>query len=58
MSSLGYRGLSVDQLVSMRIHGVTPDYVRAFKARGYTPPDADQLVRMRISGFDPGMRGN
>ena len=28
MNSLGYTGIPVEQLVTLRIHGVGPDYVR------------------------------
>jgi hypothetical protein len=43
--------VSVDELVSMRIHGVTADLARRVKARdpGIT---IDELVSMRIHGRD------
>ena len=46
---LGFRDVSVDDLVSMRIHGVTPEFARRVKARepGVT---VDDLVGMRIHG--------
>jgi hypothetical protein len=48
---LGFRDVSVDDLVSMRIHGVNADFARRAKARdpGVT---VDELVSMRIHGRD------
>jgi hypothetical protein len=40
----------------MRIHGVTPDYVRSLQESGISLPSAEQLVRLRISGFRPQRR--
>jgi hypothetical protein len=39
--------------VSFRIHGVSAEYVRAFKQLGYESLTADQLVSMRIHGVTP-----
>jgi hypothetical protein len=51
MAALGYRSLTADQLVQMRIHGVTPEFVRTLQQQGIRTRSADQLVRLRISGF-------
>jgi hypothetical protein len=32
MAELGYKNLSIDQLVQLRIHGVDADYVRKMNA--------------------------
>jgi hypothetical protein len=47
----GFRDVSVDDLVSMRIHGVTTEFARRVKQRepGVT---VDELVSMRIHGRD------
>jgi hypothetical protein len=37
----------------MRIHGVTPEFVRELKELGYGGLERRQLVRMRIHGVDP-----
>ena len=37
----------------MRIHGVSPDYVRDLKALGYDHVPIDKLVEMRIHGVTP-----
>jgi beta-lactamase regulating signal transducer with metallopeptidase domain len=45
----GYRDLSVDQLIALKIHGVTGEYIRQMRAAGYqlTP---DELLAFRIHG--------
>ena len=43
MKAAGYDDLDVDNLVAMRVHGVTPEFVRDMRNAGYEP-DADELV--------------
>jgi hypothetical protein len=40
----------------MRIHGVSPAFVRSLQVHGMKDLSADQLVRLRISGFEPKAR--
>lgn len=49
IQSEGYRNLSVDQLIALKIHGVDGEYIRQLRAAGQqlTP---DQLVAFRIHG--------
>jgi hypothetical protein len=47
----GYRDLSVDQMISMKIHGVTPEYINEVKSLGWTVTP-DQLVSFRIHGVN------
>ena len=37
----------------MRIHGVTPEFVKELRALGYNELDVDDLVKMRIHGVTP-----
>lgn len=39
-----------DDRESFRIHGVTPEFIRAVRALGYENADADDLVALRIHG--------
>ncbi len=48
LRQLGYSGLSAEEIVRLRIHGVTPDFIRRTNAGGQR--SVDELVRMRISG--------
>jgi beta-lactamase regulating signal transducer with metallopeptidase domain/predicted flap endonuclease-1-like 5' DNA nuclease len=52
MKAAGLDNLTVDQLVAMKIQGVTPEYVRGLHEQGLHP-DADELVSMRIQGVSP-----
>jgi sporulation protein YlmC with PRC-barrel domain len=52
MKSVGLGNLDVDQLVSLKIQGVTADYVREIRASGFNP-DVDELISMKIQGVTP-----
>jgi hypothetical protein len=49
LQALGYNRVPVEELVSMRIHGVTIDYAKKMKA-GYGGVTVDELVNMKIHG--------
>jgi beta-lactamase regulating signal transducer with metallopeptidase domain len=49
IQSEGYRNLNVDQLIALKIHGVTGEYIRQIRAAGLQLT-ADQLVAFRIHG--------
>jgi beta-lactamase regulating signal transducer with metallopeptidase domain len=52
MKAAGLGDLTVDQLIAMKIQGVTPEYVRGLHEQGIHP-DADELVAMRIHRVTP-----
>jgi beta-lactamase regulating signal transducer with metallopeptidase domain len=52
MKAAGLGDLSVDQLIAMKIHDITPEYVRGLHDQGLHP-HADDLVAMRIHGVTP-----
>jgi beta-lactamase regulating signal transducer with metallopeptidase domain len=52
MKAAGLGDLTVDQLIAMKIQGVTPEYVRGLHEQGLHP-DADGLLSMRIQGVTP-----
>jgi beta-lactamase regulating signal transducer with metallopeptidase domain len=52
MSSAGLRDLTVDQLISLKIQGVTPEYVKQMHDIGLHP-DADELIGMKVQGISP-----
>lgn len=52
MKTAGLGDLTVDQLIAMKIQGVTPEYVRDLHEQGLHP-DPDNLVSMRIQGVTP-----
>lgn len=52
MKSAGLGDLSVDQLISLKIQGVTPEYVKQMHDIGLHP-DADELIGMKVQGITP-----
>jgi beta-lactamase regulating signal transducer with metallopeptidase domain len=52
MKAAGLDNLSVDDLVGLKIQGVTPEYVRAMKELGLHA-DADELIGMKVQGITP-----
>ena len=53
LAAAGYKGLSVDDLIQFKIHGVTPEFIRQMQAAGLSHPDPDDLVSMRIHDVTP-----
>jgi bla regulator protein blaR1 len=52
IAALGYKDLSVDQLISLKIHGVTTEYVRDLLAAGLKLK-IDDVVNFAIHGAQP-----
>jgi bla regulator protein blaR1 len=52
MKSAGLNDLTADDLIALKIQGVTPEYVRAMHDLGLHP-DADGLVGMKVQGVTP-----
>jgi beta-lactamase regulating signal transducer with metallopeptidase domain len=52
MKAAGLDGLTVDQLIALKIQNITPEYVRGIHEQGLHP-DAESLIAMRIQGVMP-----
>jgi beta-lactamase regulating signal transducer with metallopeptidase domain len=52
LKSAGLGDLSVDQLIALKVQGVTPDYVKQMHDIGLHP-DADELIGMKVQGISP-----
>ena len=52
MEAVGLKNLSADELIEMKIQGVTPAYVKEIHDLGLKPT-ADELVGMRVQGITP-----
>jgi Zn-dependent protease with chaperone function len=52
LAAAGYRDLSADDLIRLKIHGVTPEFARQIQAAGFQPT-AEDLVKLRIHGVTP-----
>jgi beta-lactamase regulating signal transducer with metallopeptidase domain/predicted HAD superfamily phosphohydrolase YqeG len=48
----GITDISIDQLIALKIQGVTAEYVRQIHAAGLKP-DVDALIAMRVQGVTP-----
>jgi beta-lactamase regulating signal transducer with metallopeptidase domain len=52
LKAAGLVNLTVDQLIALKIQGVTPDYVKTIRDLGLQV-DADNLISMKIQGVSP-----
>jgi beta-lactamase regulating signal transducer with metallopeptidase domain len=52
MEAAGFKNLSADELIGMKIQGVTPAYVQEIHELGLRP-SADEFVGMRVQGITP-----
>jgi beta-lactamase regulating signal transducer with metallopeptidase domain/uncharacterized protein YnzC (UPF0291/DUF896 family) len=52
LKSAGLADLSADQLIALKVQGVTPEYVKQIHDIGLHP-DADELVGMKVQGITP-----
>jgi beta-lactamase regulating signal transducer with metallopeptidase domain len=52
MEAAGFKNLDVDELIAMKIQGVTPEYIKEIHALGLQPTP-DELVGMRVQGITP-----
>lgn len=52
MAAAGFRSLSVDQLIDLRKHDVTPEFAREMKAAGFANIKPEQLIELRNHGVD------
>src|SRR5258708_6987846 len=52
MEAAGFKNLTVDELISMKIQGITPAYVKEMRELGLQPTP-DELIGMRVQGITP-----
>ncbi len=52
MKSAGMGDLTADQLIELKIQGVTPEYIQQMHELGFRP-DADGIVGMKVQGVTP-----
>jgi hypothetical protein len=52
MQAAGFKDLSVDEIIAMKIQGVTPAYVKEIHELGMQPT-ADELIGMKVQGITP-----
>src|SRR6266436_4166391 len=49
MEAAGFKNLDVDEIIAMKVQGVTPEYVKELRATGINP-DVDEIVGMKVQG--------
>ncbi len=52
MKTQGYENLTADELISLKVQGVTPEYIQEVKALGLHPT-INELISMRVQGINP-----
>src|SRR6202521_5126232 len=52
MEAAGFKNLDVDEIIAMKVQGVTPEYIKAMHDLGLQPTP-DELVGMRVQGITP-----
>ena len=48
---MGFKEVSLSKAVEMKIHGVTPQYIKQMQEKGYKNLDLDEYIRLKIHGF-------
>jgi beta-lactamase regulating signal transducer with metallopeptidase domain len=52
MKAAGFDNLTADQLIGLKVQGVTPEYVKALHDLG-VKPDVDELIGLKVQGVTP-----
>lgn len=52
MKAAGFDNLTADQLIALKVQGVTPEYVKGLHDLGLKP-DVDELIGLRVQGVTP-----
>jgi bla regulator protein blaR1 len=52
MQAAGFKDVTVDEIISMKIQGLTPAYVKEIHELGLQPT-ADELIGMKVQGITP-----
>ena len=45
-------GITIDNLIALRIFKIDPAYAQAFVSMGYEQPDADKLIALKVQGVN------
>ncbi|WP_035084487.1 M56 family metallopeptidase [Aquimarina latercula] len=51
--ALGYENASVDDIISLKIHNVTPEFIKKYHAAGYKNIPLDKVVGLKIHNVTP-----
>ncbi len=53
MKAAGFTNLSIDDLIALKVQGVSADYVKEMRATGLKLDDVDSLIAMKVQGVSP-----
>jgi hypothetical protein len=52
MQQTAVQGMTIDNLIALRIFKVDPDYIHSITSMGYEMPDADKLIALKVQGVN------
>lgn len=52
IEAAGFKNLDVDEIIAMKVQGITPEYIKGIHELGLHPT-ADELVGMKVQGITP-----
>ena len=52
LQDAGLKNIDVDQLIALKVQGVTPEYIRDIHSAGLTPK-IDEIIAMKVQGVTP-----
>lgn len=52
MKAEGFDNLSADELIGMKVQGITPEYIHEMRAEGLKPT-VDELIGLKVQGITP-----
>jgi beta-lactamase regulating signal transducer with metallopeptidase domain len=50
IEAAGFKNLDVDEIIAMKVQGITPEYIKGIRELGLQP-SADELVGMKVQGI-------
>jgi beta-lactamase regulating signal transducer with metallopeptidase domain len=52
IEAAGFKNLDVDEIIGMKVQGITPEYIKGMRELGLQPT-ADELIGMKVQGITP-----
>ena len=52
IEAAGFKNLSVDEIIGMKVQGITPEYIKGIRELGFQPT-VDELIGMKVQGITP-----
>jgi beta-lactamase regulating signal transducer with metallopeptidase domain len=52
IEAAGFKDLSADELIAMKVQGITPEYIKGIRELGFQPT-VDELIGIKVQGITP-----